>query len=75
MSFRRLSLVATRFASKRKVFPIPPPGEELVVARRLREVLEKAKKTARSRPQRSEAELAALRQDNRSTSGTRTPTA
>jgi len=40
------------------------PGEELVVARRLKEVLEKAKKTARSRPQRSEAELAALRQDN-----------
>jgi L-seryl-tRNA(Ser) seleniumtransferase len=39
-------------------------GEELVVARRLKEVLEKAKKTARSRPQRSEAELAALRQDN-----------
>jgi L-seryl-tRNA(Ser) seleniumtransferase len=40
------------------------PGEELMVARRLKEVLEKAKKTARSRPQRSEAELAALRQDN-----------
>jgi L-seryl-tRNA(Ser) seleniumtransferase len=40
------------------------PGEEIVVARRLKEVLEKAKKTAGSRPPRTGAELAALRQDN-----------
>jgi len=40
------------------------PGEERVVAGRLKEVLEKAKKTARSRPQRTATELAALRQDN-----------
>src|SRR6185369_82457 len=40
------------------------PGEEIVVARRLKEVLEKAKKTAGSRPWRTGAELAALRQDN-----------
>lgn len=40
------------------------PGEEKVVAQRMKEVLEKAKKTARSRPPRTAAELAALRQDN-----------
>jgi L-seryl-tRNA(Ser) seleniumtransferase len=39
-------------------------GEEKIVAQRLKEVLEKARKTAGSRPPRSETELAALRQDN-----------
>lgn len=34
------------------------PGEERIVAQRLKEVLEKAKRTARSRPRRSDAELA-----------------
>ena len=40
------------------------PGEEKIVAQRLKEVLTKAKKTAQLRPKRSEAELVALRQDN-----------
>ncbi len=40
------------------------PGEEKVVAQRMKEVLGKARKTARSRPPRTEAELAVLRQDN-----------
>jgi len=35
------------------------PGEEKIVAQRVKEVLEKAKRTAASRPKRSEAELAA----------------
>jgi L-seryl-tRNA(Ser) seleniumtransferase len=35
------------------------PGEEKIVARRLKEVLEKARKTAHNRPLRSDAELAA----------------
>jgi hypothetical protein len=34
------------------------PGQEKVVAQRLREVLEQARKSARSRPERTEAELA-----------------
>lgn len=34
------------------------PGEEVIVARRLKEVLEKARRTASARPTRSEAELA-----------------
>jgi hypothetical protein len=35
------------------------PGEEKVVAKRLKEVLESAKKTAHLRPRRTDAELAA----------------
>lgn len=35
------------------------PGEEKIVARRLREVLERARKTAHQRPRRTDAELAA----------------
>jgi L-seryl-tRNA(Ser) seleniumtransferase len=35
------------------------PGEEKIVARRLKEVLQQARKTARARPPRTEAELAA----------------
>jgi hypothetical protein len=35
------------------------PGEERVVAQRLKEVLQKAKKTAGLRPRRSDQELAA----------------
>jgi L-seryl-tRNA(Ser) seleniumtransferase len=34
------------------------PGEEVIVARRLKEVLEKARRTASTRPSRSETELA-----------------
>ena len=34
------------------------PGEEKIVARRLKEVLQTAKRTAQTRPRRSEAELA-----------------
>jgi L-seryl-tRNA(Ser) seleniumtransferase len=40
------------------------PGEEKIVAQRLQEVLQKARKTTASRPPRTEAELAGLRQDN-----------
>jgi uncharacterized pyridoxal phosphate-dependent enzyme len=40
------------------------PGEEKIVAQRLKEVLTKGRKTAHLRPKRTEAELAALRQDN-----------
>jgi uncharacterized pyridoxal phosphate-dependent enzyme len=40
------------------------PGEEKIVAQRLKDVLAKAKKTAQLRPPRMEAELIALRQDN-----------
>ncbi len=40
------------------------PGEEKIVAQRLKEVFTKAKKTADLRPKRTEAELAALRQDS-----------
>jgi D-glucosaminate-6-phosphate ammonia-lyase len=40
------------------------PGEEKIVAQRLKEVFTKAKKTADLRPRRTEAELAALRQDS-----------
>jgi D-glucosaminate-6-phosphate ammonia-lyase len=40
------------------------PGEEKIVAQRLKEVLTKARGTASLRPQSTEAELAALRQDN-----------
>jgi L-seryl-tRNA(Ser) seleniumtransferase len=39
-------------------------GEEKIVAQRLKEVLTKARGTAHLRPQRTESELAALRQDN-----------
>jgi hypothetical protein len=35
------------------------PGQERIVARRLKEVLEDAQRTARKRPVRSQAELAA----------------
>ena len=35
------------------------PGEEKIVAQRLKEILEKAKPTADSRPHRSDAELTA----------------
>jgi hypothetical protein len=35
------------------------PGQEKIVAQRVREVLERARKTAGARPKRSEAELAA----------------
>jgi hypothetical protein len=34
------------------------PGQDKIVAERLREVLERARKSARSRPLRTEAELA-----------------
>lgn len=40
------------------------PGEEKIVAQRLKDVLTKARKTAHLRPARTEAELVALRQDN-----------
>jgi hypothetical protein len=35
------------------------PGEERIVARRLKEVLEHARKTAHQRPRRTDVELAA----------------
>jgi len=35
------------------------PGQERIVAQRLKEVLEKAKRTARQRPERTREELAA----------------
>jgi hypothetical protein len=47
-------------------------GEEKIVAKRLKEVLTKARSTAHLHPQRTESELAALRQTIRSTSGTPT---
>jgi L-seryl-tRNA(Ser) seleniumtransferase len=40
------------------------PGEEKIVAQRLKEVLSKAKKTSALRPKRTDAQLKALRQDN-----------
>jgi L-seryl-tRNA(Ser) seleniumtransferase len=40
------------------------PGEEKIVAQRLKEVLTGARKTAHLRPRRTAAELVALRQDN-----------
>jgi L-seryl-tRNA(Ser) seleniumtransferase len=40
------------------------PGEEKIVAQRLKDVLTAARKTAHLRPARTEAELIALRQDN-----------
>jgi hypothetical protein len=40
------------------------PGEEKIVAQRLKDVLTAARKTAHLRPRRTEAELIALRQDN-----------
>jgi L-seryl-tRNA(Ser) seleniumtransferase len=40
------------------------PGEERVVAQRLKDVLEKAKRTASLRPERTASELVALKQDN-----------
>jgi hypothetical protein len=40
------------------------PGQERIVARRMKEVLEGAKKTAAMRPKRDIAELTALREDN-----------
>jgi L-seryl-tRNA(Ser) seleniumtransferase len=40
------------------------PGQERILARRMKEVLEGAKKTAAMRPKRDIAELTALREDN-----------
>jgi L-seryl-tRNA(Ser) seleniumtransferase len=40
------------------------PGQEHVVARRLKEVFEKARRTAHTRPTRTDAELASFRLDN-----------
>jgi hypothetical protein len=40
------------------------PGEERVVAQRLKDVLEKARRTASRRPARTNEELVALKQDN-----------
>jgi hypothetical protein len=40
------------------------PGEERIVAQRLKDVLEKARRTASMRPTRTAAELIALKQDN-----------